>query len=164
MTPQERRRPRRAEPSDSTAAPTPSATTGATTGSAATHSHDQNSMLGLSTTDLAGLTVDELFENKTAITMMLHYYRLLYDDNNSLRTEVASLQTYQTGYQRAKLLSGVAAVLLSVSNLGIGLGSSLLISGQRTLGLLTIIPGLGFLVAGLGFLLWDSFADFIRRR
>jgi hypothetical protein len=30
---------------------------------------------GLSTAQLAGLTVDELTDNKTAITMVMHYYK-----------------------------------------------------------------------------------------
>ena len=35
------------------------------------------SILGLSTDELAGLSVDELMSNKVAITMLIHYYKLM---------------------------------------------------------------------------------------
>ena len=39
---------------------------------------DEN-ILGLSTSDLAGLSAEELTDNPTAIKMLLHYYRQLVD-------------------------------------------------------------------------------------
>jgi hypothetical protein len=43
-------------------------------------------ILGFSTDELAGLSVDELTGNKTAITMVMHYYKVLREENLTLRT------------------------------------------------------------------------------
>jgi hypothetical protein len=55
---------------------------------------DQNSsILGLSTSRLAGLSAEELTENPTAIKMLLHYYRQLTDDNTRLKNDNNTLKT-----------------------------------------------------------------------
>ena len=38
-------------------------------------------ILGVSTDQLAGLSIDELAGNTTAITMLVHYYKELLDEN-----------------------------------------------------------------------------------
>lgn len=43
------------------------------------------SILGLSTSELAGLSADDLTDNPTAIRMILHCYRQLVGENSSLR-------------------------------------------------------------------------------
>jgi hypothetical protein len=150
---QGRRRTQKADETDTRAVGPPIAATGTSvTDPLASRAHDQNSMLGLSTTDLAGLTVDELSGSKTAITMMLHYYRQLTDENTSLRTEVSSLRTYQQGFQTGRDRAKIAAMLLSLSNIGIGFGTSLLVSGPNWPGIATLVPGLAVLVGGLYFL------------
>jgi hypothetical protein len=64
-------------------------------------SRDQQ-ILGLSTDELAGLSVDELTGNKTAITMVMHYYKILLEENISLRNDLNTARTYVEGYGTKK--------------------------------------------------------------
>jgi hypothetical protein len=71
----------------------------------------EENILGLSTNELAGLTVDEVTNNKTAITMIMHYYKQLVDKNNSLRNDNNTLQTYLDSYKRKKTYTSVGAIM-----------------------------------------------------
>lgn len=108
-------------------------------------------ILGLSTDELAGLSVDELTGNKTAITMVMHYYRVLQDENASLRNDLNTARTYVDGYATKRTNSTIGAVLLLVANVGIGFGVNLLTSNQTWPGLATLIPGLCMAAAGTYF-------------
>jgi hypothetical protein len=99
-------------------------------------------VLGLSTDELAGLSVDELTNNKTAITMLMHYYRVLQDDNASLRNELNSTKTYVNGYVQRGTYSRVAAGLSVASNICIGFAVNQLTSSVIWPGLASLIPGL----------------------
>src|SRR4051812_20864863 len=94
-------------------------------------SRDGN-ILGLSTSQLAGLSVDELEGNKVAITMMMHYYRQLVDENTTLRNETNTLKTYVTGYDNKRSNATIAAGLSMFSNLCIGFGVNILTSSFVT--------------------------------
>jgi len=110
---------------------------------------DEN-ILGLSTTELADLTVGEVTNNETAIKMIMHYYKQLVGNNNSLKNENNTLKTYVDGYSRKKVNSGVGATLLAVSNVLTGFGINLLTSSTNYwpggvllgIGILLIILGL----------------------
>jgi hypothetical protein len=119
--------------------------------SSASVSARETHILGLSTEQIAGLSIDELTGNKTAITMVIHYYRILLDENTALRNDRNTLQTYVEGYRVKKIHATVGAVLLLVANIGIGFGVNLLTSSQTWPGLATLVPGLCFAVAGTYF-------------
>lgn len=85
----------------------------------------RESILGLSTDELAGLTVEELTNNETAIKMVFHYYKQLVDENTSLRNEVNTLRTYVSAYDTTKSNSATGAILLALSNISIGFGVNL---------------------------------------
>jgi hypothetical protein len=108
-------------------------------------------ILGFSTSELAGLSVDELTNNKTAITMVMHYYKQLVDENTSLRNDLNTLNSYVNGYRAKKANARIGAILLTVSNVGIGFGVNLLTSSNLWPGLATIIPALGMTGVGLYF-------------
>ena len=108
-------------------------------------------ILGLSTDELAGLSVDELTGNKTAITMVMHYYKVLLEENISLRNDLNTARTYVEGYGTKKTNAAIGAVLLLVANVGIGFGVNLLTSNQTWPGLATLIPGLFMAIAGTYF-------------
>jgi hypothetical protein len=108
-------------------------------------------ILGLSTDELAGLSVEELTGNKTAITMVMHYYKVLLDENSSLRNDLNTARTYVEGYGTKKTNSLIGAILLLVANVGIGFGVNLLTANQTWPGLATLIPGLCMAVAGTYF-------------
>jgi len=113
-------------------------------------------ILGLSTSELAGVSVNELTGNKTAITMVMHYYKQLSDENTSLRNDLNTLKTYVDGYRTVRHDAKVGAILLAVSNVGIGFGVNLLTSGTTWPGIATLLPGLGLLFAGLYFSLREQ--------
>jgi hypothetical protein len=114
-------------------------------------SKGQESILGLSTSEVAGLSVDELIENKTAITMLIHYYKKLVDDNNALKNEVNTLKTYVDAYQRKKTFVTIGATLLAASNILVGFGVNLLTTANLWPGLSSIIPGIALIAVGLYF-------------
>lgn len=87
---------------------------------------DDGSILGVSTTELAGLSVEELTGNSSAIKMMLHYYKQLVDENRTLRNEVNTLKTYVSAYDTTKSNSATGALLLAISNIPLGFGINLL--------------------------------------
>lgn len=43
--------------------------------------------LGFQQESLAGITVDDLLKNKAALTMLLHYYHQLHDENGALKND-----------------------------------------------------------------------------
>ncbi len=116
----------------------------------------QNHILGLSTDGLAGLSVDEITGNKTAITMIMHYYRILVEENTSLKNDLNTARTYVAGYAAKKVNSGIGATLLLVANVCIGFGVNLLTSQQTAAGSATLIPGLVLAAVGTYFTTKDS--------
>lgn len=108
-------------------------------------------ILGLSTDELNGLSVDELTGNKTAITMVMHYYKILQEENVTLRNDLNTAKSYVEGYGTKKTNATIGAVLLLVSNVGIGFGVNLLTSNQIWPGLVTFVPGLCIAAAGTYF-------------
>jgi hypothetical protein len=112
-------------------------------------------ILGLSTNELAGLSIDELTGNKTAITMLVHYYKGMLEENASLRNDLNTAKTYVAGYDRQKTSASIGAVLLLVANVGVGFGVNLLTSNVVWPGLATLIPGMVFAGVGTYFSLKD---------
>lgn len=110
-----------------------------------------NQILGLSTDELAGLSVDELTGNKTAITMVMHYYKALLEENISLRNDLNTAKSYVEGYATKKTNSTIGAFLLLLANVCIGFGVNLLTAQQTWPGLATLIPGLCMAVVGTYF-------------
>ena len=95
------------------------------------HPQTDGNILGLSTTELAGLTVEEVTNNKTAITMIMHYYKQLVENNNGLKNENNTLKTYMDGYRRKKLNSSIGATLIAISSILTGFGTNLLTLGNN---------------------------------
>jgi hypothetical protein len=114
-------------------------------------SETEDSILGLSTTQLAGLTVDELLDNKTAIMMMMHYYKQLVAENTGLRNEGNTLRTYAEGYERKRTYASIGAGLLAASNILVGFGVNLLTSGSNWPGGLLLLAGIVQIAMGLGY-------------
>lgn len=114
-------------------------------------SSDEDSILGLSTNELAGLKVDELLENKTAITMLMHYYKKLVDENNALQNENNTLETYVDGYKKVKQDGGIGSGLLVLSNILIAFGVNLFTNEEYLSGSFVFIPGIIVAAFGLYF-------------
>ncbi|MEX0944132.1 MAG: hypothetical protein WDZ38_00580 [Balneolaceae bacterium] len=111
----------------------------------------EDSILGLSTNELAGLKVDELLENKTAITMLMHYYKKLVDENNALQNENNTLETYVDGYKKVKQDSSIGSGLLVLSNILIAFGVNLFTNEEYFTGAFVFVPGLIVAIFGLYF-------------
>jgi hypothetical protein len=114
--------------------------------------NDEGSILGVSTTELAGLSVEELTGNASAIKMMLHYYKQLVDENRGLRNEVNTLKTYVSAYDTTKSNSATGAVLLAISNISLGFGINLLTTPSAFWpGVASIVIGLAIIAGGIHF-------------
>jgi hypothetical protein len=109
------------------------------------------SLLGVPTEDIANLSVDDIVNNKSAVTMVFHYYKIMAEENIALKNERNTLQTYVSAFERKKSDSATAAVLLLISNVGISMGTNLLTSSNLIPGIATITPAIIFALAGLYF-------------
>lgn len=112
---------------------------------------EELNILGLSTGGLAGLSVEQIVNNKTAVTMVMHYYKQLVEQNTTLKNDNNTLKTYVSGYTAAKLHAKVGAILLALSNVLIGFGVNLLTSGTTWPGIATFAPGVCLTIVGLWF-------------
>jgi hypothetical protein len=110
-------------------------------------------ILGLSTSQLAGLSVDELTGNPTAIKMLLHYYRLLVDDNTRFKNDNNTLKTYVDAYQQQKSNTATGGILLAVSNISVGFGVNLLTgtSPHTWPGISSLVVGVTLVISGIYF-------------
>jgi hypothetical protein len=108
-------------------------------------------ILGLSTSELAGVSVADLTGNETAIKMVMHYYKRLVEENSTLKNDNNTLKTYVDAYQSQKSNSATGAVLLFVSNISIGFGVNLLTIGTSWPGLASLIVGIAIAGAGAYF-------------
>jgi hypothetical protein len=100
------------------------------------------SILGLSTGDLAGLSVEEITGNRVAITMIMHYYKQLVDQNTSLKNDINSLRTYVDGYRAKKLNASVGAGLQFLGAILLAFGVNLLTENPAAAGWVTLIAGI----------------------
>jgi hypothetical protein len=109
-------------------------------------------LLGLNTDQLANLSVEDILNNKVAIQMVLHYYRQLTDENQALKNEVNTLETYQAAYERKSSDTMSGSILLLLSNLLVGFGVNLLTAGaEGNSGGITLAIGLILAAAGFYF-------------
>lgn len=124
------------------------------------HAGQQSSpqMLGLSMDQLAGLSIDELTGNKVAITMVMHYYKQLYDENVGLKNERNTLSTYVAGYRQKKSDSRTGAILMAMSNVFLGFAINFLTAepSNNRIGGGLLLCGLLMLGAGLYLSLRDE--------
>ena len=113
---------------------------------------DDGSILGVSTTELAGLSVEELTGNASAIKMMLHYYKQLVEENRTLRNEVNTLKTYVSAYDTTKSNSATGALLLALSNISLGFGVNLVSTpASFWAGFSSIAVGVAMIAGGIYF-------------
>lgn len=113
------------------------------------HPTDLSSVLGVPTENLAGLSVDEVCGNKVAVTMVLHYYRLLVNQNAALRNQLNTANSYVDAFKSKKTRTTIAAFLFLTSNVGTGFGINLITSGQTSAGWMTLIPGILFAITAI---------------
>ncbi|MDI4634892.1 hypothetical protein J7U46_17660 [Pelomonas sp. V22] len=76
-------------------------------------------ILGIGTDGLAGLSVDEVVGNKVAVTMVMHYYKQLVDENASMKNDLNTARTYVMGYDRKSTYTKVAAWLQALGAVGV---------------------------------------------
>lgn len=110
-----------------------------------------DNILGLSTNALAGLSVEKIVGDETAITMLMHYYKQLVDDNNALKNERNTYKTYVDSYRSTKNNVIIGTVLLTLSNIFIGFGVNLITGNHVGEGTAIFIPGVCLALAGLFF-------------
>ncbi len=117
---------------------------------------EPETILGVSTRELAGLTVDELVDNPTAIKMLMHYYKKLVGENAANQNELNIMRTYVDGYQRKKTYAGVGTLLLATSNILVAFGVNLLTVTIAPPGVVTLASGILVIALGLYFSTRDA--------
>ncbi|MBS0189548.1 MAG: hypothetical protein U0573_08960 [Phycisphaerales bacterium] len=111
----------------------------------------QNSVLGVPTDKLAGLSVEEICGNKVAVTMVMHYYKQLVDQNITIRNQLNTANSYVDAYKTKRMFTTIAAILFLIANIGIGFGVNLLTAGSISPGWATLIPAICFAIAAIVF-------------
>lgn len=106
--------------------------------------------LGVSTEELAGLSVDELVGNKQAVTMVLHYYKQLSEENASLKNDLNTAETYVSGYVQKRSDVSIGAWIQFVASVFFAFAVNILTSDAKpTPGVLLLIAGIAGHVLGL---------------
>src|SRR5438046_2306585 len=105
---------------------------------------------------LATLTVEEIYNNRTAVKLILgrieeflEEKRSLQEEHRTLKDENRQLRKYQTAYELAKSASNAAVGFLTIGSVLLGIGLSSLIAKNLSEGLLFLIPGLLLVAVGL---------------
>jgi len=114
-------------------------------------SEENKSILGLSMSELAGLSADDLNNNPTAIKMLLHYYHQLVDENTALKNDKNTLKTYLDAYTNYKSNAATGAILLTLSNISIGFSVNLICNGHTWPGVSSLIIGIAMVIVGIYF-------------
>lgn len=119
---------------------------------------NEHKMLGLSTSEIANVSVEELTGNVTALKMVLHYYRQLSDENRTLKNSNNTLKTYVDAYDKGKSNSAAGAALLTLSSIVVAFGVNLLTGGGSGVapGWVTFVAGVAISVGGLYFSFWKD--------
>lgn len=119
---------------------------------------NEHKMLGLSTSEIANVSVEELTGNVTALKMVLHYYRQLSDENRTLKNSNNTLKTYVDAYDKGKSNSAAGAALLTLSSIVVAFGVNLLTGGGSGVapGWVTFVAGVAIAVGGLYFSFWKD--------
>jgi hypothetical protein len=124
---------------------------------AAPHGKAGSAFLGFAVDELAGLSVDELAGNKVAVTMVLHYYKQLAEENSALKNERNTLSTYVESFGQKKSDARTGAILAALSTVFTGAGINLITSDMHSpVGYIVALPGIAALIAGLYFSLRDG--------
>lgn len=103
----------------------------------------RNSFLGFSTEELAGLSVDEIVGNKQAVTMVMHYYGQLSEENAALKNDLNTTKTYVAGYELKRADVSVGAGLQFLASVLLAFAINILTGDGKP------APGYLLLVAGV---------------
>ena len=107
-------------------------------------------ILGLPMSDLAGVTVDEILNNKPALTMVMHYYKQLSDENSSLKNDLNTAGTYLSSYDKKTSDANVGAGMQFLATVCIGFAINLLTGNDDKLpGAILLGVGIVLQVVGL---------------
>jgi len=99
--------------------------------------------LGFAIDELAGLTVDEIVGDKPAVTMLLHYYKQLTEENTALKNERNTLSTYVDGFKQKRSDARVGAALGVLGSIFVAAGINLLTSDWHSpIGYVVTAPGI----------------------
>lgn len=110
-----------------------------------------NSILGVPIDTLAGLSVEELYQNKTAITMLVHYYKNLLDDNMSIKNQLNTYTSYKQAYAIRRHYTFISALLFLCGNTVTAFGVNILTSASSVSGIATFSSGLLITLLGTFF-------------
>jgi hypothetical protein len=112
----------------------------------------RSNFLGVSVEELAGLSVQEIVGNETAVKMVMHYYRQLSEENAALKNDLNTATTYVSGYELKRVDVSVGAGLQFVASLFLAFAVNILTGdGKPSPGYLLLVAGLVCQAIGLFF-------------
>jgi F0F1-type ATP synthase assembly protein I len=112
----------------------------------------KDSFLGFSPDNFSELGIKEIVGNEPAITMLMHYYKQLVDENKTLKNDLNTYKTYANAFEKKESNSTTSAILLLLSNITIGFGVNLLTQNNPTsAGWFLLIVGIIMTIAGMYF-------------
>ena len=119
---------------------------------------ENSTILGLSTEELAGLSVEDITNNATAIKMLMHYYKQLTAENLTLKNQRNTLNTYVSAFETEKTNSSAGSMLLILSNICVGFSVGLLSSpmGDKTSGWVLLSMSILLALVGIFFNFFKS--------
>lgn len=112
---------------------------------------EKSTILGLSAEEVAGLSLNEIVNNEVATKMLLHYYNQIARENESLKNDLNTLNTYVNAYNETKKGARIGTVLMAISNITVAFGVNLLTSNDYIPGTLLMLIGIS--LAGYGLFL-----------
>jgi len=117
----------------------------------------KESFLGFSPGTFSELGIKEIVGNEAAITMIMHYYKQLVDDNKTLKNDVNTYKTYAEAFGKKESNSATSSILLLLSNICIGFGVNLLTqTNPLPAGWFLLIVGIIMTLAGFYFTFWKD--------
>lgn len=83
--------------------------------------------------------------------MLLHYYNQIARENESLKNDLNTLNTYVNAYNETKKGARIGTILMAISNITVAFGVNLLTSNDYIPGILLMLIGIS--LAGYGLFL-----------
>ena len=118
---------------------------------------DKESFLGFSPGNFSEIGIKEIVGNEAAITMVMHYYKQLVDENKTLKNDINTYKTYASAFEKKESNSATSSILLLLSNICIGFGVNLLTqTNPLPTGWFLLVVGIIMTFAGFYFTFWKD--------
>lgn len=97
------------------------------------------------------VSAEEIFDNKTAVKMVLDSHKKIEKENKTLKKELTNLNLTVEETRNQKRNGQIAIVLANIANIMIGFGVNLITGDKVKEGLMVFIPGVILVIMGIYF-------------